>query len=153
MALNGWPFWGLPVTMGCSVQTFIWRPQLSSNYPWPLSDSIRKVKLGLFPTPNLPLNKNGKLKRKPAWLQPLSVFERHSWGRWVWGKPSAGELGLAGDAGGGPGDSPRSSFQAAKELRVFRGASGQSVLVQRMLLFYGCSDWTLRSCVFFTLLW
>lgn len=37
--------------------------QLSSNYPWPLSYSIRKVKLGLFPTPNLPQYKS-KVKKK-----------------------------------------------------------------------------------------
>lgn len=89
----------------CSVLTVIWRPQLSSNYPWPLSDSIRKVKLGLFPAPNLPLGKNGKLKRKRAWLQPLSVSERPSWGRGLWRQATDRELGLAGDAGGGLGES------------------------------------------------
>lgn len=105
VALNGWPFWGLPATTSCSVLTVIWRPQLSSNYPWPLSDSIRKVKLGLFPAPNLPLGKNGKLKRKLAWLQPLTVSEKPSRGRGLWRKATDRELGLAGDAGGGLGES------------------------------------------------
>lgn len=115
--------------MGCSVQTVIWRLQLSSNCPWPLSDSIGKVKLGLFPTPNLPFNKNRKLKRKLAWLKLLSVFERHSWGRWVWRKPPDRELQLAGDAGGGLGEEPRSWFQGAKELRALREGSGQFGLI------------------------
>lgn len=131
---NGWPCWALPAALGRSAQTVIWRLQLSSNYPQPLSDSIRKVKLGLFPTPNLPLNKNRKLKRKRAWLQPPSVFERHRWGRWAWRIGSGRACGQPQELG----------FRG-KGAKSSKKGSRTRVLIQRVLLFYGCSDKTLSS--------
>lgn len=59
----------LPSSIGLhrgSVHAVIWLPRFSRHYLWPLTDSIRKVKLELRPTPNLPLHKNSKLKRRLA---------------------------------------------------------------------------------------
>lgn len=50
--LTRWPPWAVIL-----LTVIWWLAALSGNYLWPLSNSIVKVKLGLFLTPNLPLNK------------------------------------------------------------------------------------------------
>lgn len=104
----------LPATTSCSVQTVIWRRSFQAITRGH-SDS-RKVKLGLFPAPNLPLIKNGKLKKTSLAALASLVFWRDLAGAGLWRKATDGELGLTWRCWGGLGESQAFSGQRRWEF-------------------------------------